>query len=131
MLFWQKRDTNLTILLCDFRYTLMITCNRISLNYLPSGRAVLSSISAWMILSFLTNLIPVMILFESTSLSIDFNDQYLSELGPGASHLQKQYEQCQNNHLHQLSTFISSEKSLVLFYSDIFSKFFGLLREIP
>ena len=50
-----------------------------------------------------------MTLFDSISLTTGFNDQYLSEFGPGASHLQKQQEQCQNSHLHQLSTFISSE----------------------
>ena len=75
----------------------------------PSGNAVLSSISICMTLSFLVNLTPVMTLFDSISLTTGFNDQYLSEFGPGASHLQKQYEQCQKSHLHQLSTLISSE----------------------
>ena len=35
---------------------------------------------------------------------------HLSESGPGASHLQRQYEQWKNNHLHQLSTFILSKR---------------------
>ena len=97
----------------------------------PSGNAVASSISRWMTLSFLTNLAPVMILLLVTLERTERSDQYLSDSGPGASHLQRQYEQCQNNQRHQLSTLILSVKIRSYFDTGNSKQINNWLMQLP